>query len=261
MKFYQIDSFTDEVFRGNPAAVCLVGGAWPLDCLMQSIAAENNLSETAFVLDNGEKLAIRWFTPTTEVPLCGHATLAAAHVLFRHEGYSGGELVFDSMNHRLVVREAAGGLLTLDFPVDTICKVDFTPMLDCFNAVPIEAWRGTEEYMLVFENQAQIENMQCDFAKAAAIDQAGIIVTARSTDADTDFVSRYFAPKIGIDEDPVTGSTHTMLMPYWSRVLGKNALNAKQLSKRGGRLFCELDGDVLKISGTAVTYCVGELLL
>ena len=261
MKFYQIDSFTDEIFRGNPAAVCLVGGAWPPVGLMQAIAAENNLSETAFVLDNGESLAIRWLTPTTEVPLCGHATLAAAHVLFRHEGYSGGELVFESMNHRLVVSEGAGGLLTLDFPADTIERVDFTPMLDCFNAAPIETWRGTEEYMLIFESQAQIENMRCDFAKAALIDQSGIIVTAPSADADADFVSRYFAPKIGIDEDPVTGSTHTMLMPYWSGVLGKKTLAAKQLSKRGGRLYCELDGRVVKISGTAVTYCIGELLL
>jgi len=149
----------------------------------------------------------------------------------------------------------------MDFPTDKIRRVVFVPMLDCFNAVPTEVWRGTEEYMLVFDNQAQIEHMRCDFAKAAEIDQSGIIVTARGTTPDVDFVSRYFAPKIGINEDPVTGSTHTLLAPYWANVLGENNLVARQLSQRGGRLFCRIDGDTVKISGKAVTYCIGELLI
>ena len=259
MKFYQVDSFTDELFRGNPAGVCLVGGNWPEDRLMQNIAAENNLSETAFVLEADEGLAIRWFTPTTEVPLCGHATLAAAHVLFAHEGYEGG-IVFKTDNHVLKVAYE-GDLLVLDFPMDNVWRIDGGDVPQCFNFEPKEVWRGTEEYMLIFENEAQVKNAVCDFAKAANIDLSGFIITAAGDGADIDFVSRYFGPKIGINEDPVTGSAHTLLVPYWQKVLGKDEFRAAQLSARGGRLFCRAEGDRVKIGGKAVTYMVGEIVL
>jgi len=260
MKFYQVDSFTDKLFGGNPAAVCLVKGEWPCEGLMQTIAAENNLSETAFVLDNNGKLSIRWFTPKVEVPLCGHATLAAAHVLFNHEGAKGNELVFDSINHALRVF-IEDNMLVLDFPRSHIWQIPLDTHLDCFNYAPREVWRSEDEYLLIFYNQDQIENAVCDLAKAAKIDLSGIIITAKASTPGIDFVSRYFGPKIGIDEDPVTGSAHTLLVPYWQNVMNKSKFDALQLSKRGGRLFCRADEDRVKIGGKAVTFAIGEILL
>jgi len=260
MKLYQVDSFTDQLFRGNPAAVCLVSGDWPAEELMQNIAAENNLSETAFVLDRAGELAIRWFTPTTEVPLCGHATLAAAHVLYAHEGYAG-RLAFKSMQHGVLKVDYEDDLLVLDFPMDRVWQIGADDVPSCFNFAPKEAWRGTEEYMLIFENETQVRDAVCDLAKAADIDLMGFIITAPGDAADLDFVSRYFGPKIGIDEDPVTGSAHTLLVPYWRDVLGKNELNAAQLSARGGKLFCRAEEDRVKIGGKAVTYMVGEIFI
>ena len=262
MKLYQVDSFTDRLFAGNPAAVCLVHGQWPAEELMQNIAAENNLSETAFVLEApGESaLGIRWFTPTTEVPLCGHATLAAAHVLFAHEGYKG-SLTFKSNDHVLKVAYE-GDLLVLDFPMDKIWQIGMDDVPHCFNFTPKEVWRGTGEYMLVFESETQIKNAVCDLTKAANIDLEGFIITAPAdSGSEFDFVSRYFGPKIGINEDPVTGSAHTLLMPYWKDVLGKDNLAAAQISARGGRLYCRVEGDRVKIGGKAVTYMIGEILL
>ena len=260
MKLYQVDSFTDELFRGNPAAVCLVQDSnWPAIELMQNIAAENNLAETAFVLDKGGELAIRWFTPTTEVSLCGHATLAAAHVLFTYEGY-GGILTFKS-NHHVLKVAYEGDMLVLDFPMDKIWQIGADDVPVCFNITPKEVWRGTEEYMLIFESETQVKNAVCDLAKATDIDLDGFIVTAMSDDTNVDFVSRYFAPKIGINEDPVTGSAHTLLVPYWRDILGKNELRAAQLSPRGGKLLCRAEGDRVKIGGKAVTYLIGEILI
>ena len=260
MKIYQVDSFTDELFRGNPAAVCLVQGDWPTEELMQNIAAENNLSETAFVLkkERESALGIRWFTPTTEVPLCGHATLAAAHVLFVHEGYEG-SLTFNSRHHVLKV-SYEGDLLVLDFPMDKVWQIGADDVPQCFNFAPKEVWRGTEEYMLIFENESQVKNAVCDFTKAANIDLSGFIITSAADGNGLDFVSRYFGPKIGIDEDPVTGSAHTLLVPYWRNILGKDELRAAQLSARGGRLFCRAEEDRVKIGGKAVTYMIGEIL-
>jgi len=259
MKFYQIDSFTDTLFSGNPAAVCILKDKWPGETIMQNIAAENNLSETAFVLDVDGRLEIRWFTPTTEVPLCGHATLAAAHVLFEHEGYQGG-LTFHSANYALKVAYE-GELLTLDFPVAKIWKVDFKEQLNCFNAIPNEVWRSEDEYLLIFDSRHDVENAVCNLEKAARIDLLGIIITAQADEDNIDFVSRYFGPKIGIDEDPVTGSAYTLLVPYWSRVMGKENFNAVQLSKRRGKLFCRLADNRVKIGGKAVTYAVGEIFI
>ena len=268
MKIYQVDSFTDTLFSGNPAAVCPLEGEWLSDELMQKIAFENNLSETAFVLKKDEgSWAIRWFTPVDEVELCGHATLAAAHVLFNHEGVSATtKLIFEANKHTLKVAYE-GKLLVLDFPMDKIHQIDFTDELDCFNLKPKEAWRGTEEYILVYDNQAQIKNAICDLKKATLIDLCGFIITAPgASNTDFDFVSRYFSPKYGIDEDPVTGSAHTLLVPYWQKVLGKNEFKAYQMSARGGVLHCRALGDRalgdrVKIGGYATTFFAGEMFI
>jgi len=265
MKIYQIDSFTDELFSGNPAAVCLLDEVWLPEELMQSIAMENNLSETAFVLkSSGGKpfgeYEIRWFTPVAEVGLCGHATLAAAHALFAHENFSEKELVFSSKRGVLTVAYE-NDLLTLNFPRDTVYQIDFEEKLDCFNIKPKEAWRGTDEYILVYENEAQVKDAVCDLEKAARIDLSGFIITAAAERAGVDFVSRYFSPKFGIDEDPVTGSAHTLLVPYWQRVMKKDEFHALQISKRGGKLFCRAENDRIKIGGKAVTFFIGELLI
>ena len=170
------------------------------------------------------------------------------------------EVIFTSKNHVLRAYND-GALLNLDFPADTIYQIPFASHLDCFDTVPLEVWRGTEEYLLVFESHEQVENAVCNLKKATEIDLEGFIITAKAHTPDLDFVSRYFAPKIGIDEDPVTGSAHTLLVPYWSKVTGKTQFNAAQLSKRGGRLICRLDGDRVMIGGKAVTYSVGQLLI
>jgi len=258
MRLYQIDSFTDNLFSGNPAGVCLLDGEWLPEEVMQQIAMEMNLSETAFVRRN--PLEIRWFTPVAEVDLCGHATLAAAHALFAHEHVQEKELVFQS--RRGVLRVSYDdGLLTLDFPRDTIYPVEFTEQLDCFPEKPKAAWRGTEEYLLIFETEEQIERAVCNLEKAAQIDLCGFIITAPSSREGVDFVSRYFSPKYGIDEDPVTGSAHTLLVPYWQGVTGRDTFHAMQISKRGGKLTCRAEGDRIKIGGQAVTFFAGELLL
>ena len=277
MKFYQVSSFTDNVFGGNPAGVCLLNGEWLSDELMQSIAAQINLSETVFVLDKGGELYIRWFTPTVEVDLCGHATLAAAHVLYEYSQTSlcetdssdsqestwlasCGGLVFKSGLYTLPVNYE-DGMLVLDFPMAKIRKLKADEVPLCFNFAPKEFWTGNDEYLLVFENQSQVECAVCDLEKAALIDLSGFIITAKAETPGLDFVSRYFGPKIGINEDPVTGSAHTLLVPYWQKIMGKDKFHAAQLSKRGGQLFCRADGDRVKISGKAVTFLTGEIIL
>jgi len=261
MKFYQIDSFTDKLFSGNPAGVCLLYGEWPSEAAMQNIAMENNLSETAFVLCSGTgNRAIRWFTPVAEVDLCGHATLAAAHALFAHENVREKELAFESRRGILKV-SYEDELLMLDFPLDDIHEITFEEHLDCFQFTPKETWRGTDEYLLVFEDEEQVRNAVCNLEKAAKIDLSGFIITARSNRAGVDFVSRYFSPKFGLNEDPVTGSAHTLLVPYWQGVTGCDSFHAQQISKRGGTLYCKAEGRRVKIGGKAVTYLSGELLL
>ena len=261
MRLYQIDSFTDQLFSGNPAGVCILDDLWLSEELMQRIAMEMNLSETAFVRHGkGDGMEIRWFTPVDEVDLCGHATLAAAHALFRHENVTDKVLTFQSRRGVLKVYDE-GDTLVLDFPRDHIYPIEFTDHLDCFNEKPKEAWRGTEEYLLVFESQEQVERAVCNLEKATQIDLAGFIITAPSDVMGIDFVSRYFSPKYGIDEDPVTGSAHTLLVPYWQEVTGQDTFHARQLSKRGGKLFCKAKGDRVMIGGRAVTFFVGEMLL
>jgi predicted PhzF superfamily epimerase YddE/YHI9 len=266
MKFFQVNSFVDKLYAGNPAGVCLAYGDWPDETFMQRIATAADLSETAFVLAGAEGLGLRWFTPTTEVPLCGHATLAAAHVLFEHEGFANDEIVFKAGKNTLKVAYE-GDLLMMDFPAAKIWQIDFIDAIDCFNYRPKEVWRSEDEYMLVFEDEEQVRGAVCNLEKAAKIDLFGLIVTAPATLPHVEFVSRYFAPKIGIDEDPVTGSAHTLLVPYWRDIMGKDEFRAVQLSKRGGSLFCRAvssagsnETDRVIIGGKAVTAWVGEYI-
>ncbi len=256
-KIYQIDAFTNKVFSGNPAAVCILE-QWIDESLMYNIAAENNLAETAFVVKNEDQYEIRWFTPTIEVDLCGHATLASAFVLFEYYGESGKIDFFSSRSGTLVVGKSEDGQLTLDFPSDNLEEVLQTERLsEAIGKGPLKAFKGSTDYMLVYTNQNEIINIKPDFRALSDVDARGVIVTAPGDNVD--FVSRWFGPNSGIDEDPVTGSAHTTLTPYWSKELGKTTLTARQLSKRGGDLTCEYLGDRVKISGHAVLYLVGEI--
>jgi PhzF family phenazine biosynthesis protein len=255
---YQVDAFTDRLFEGNPAAVCPLAGDWPDASLMQNIAKENNLSETAFYVRRGDGYHIRWFTPTVEVDLCGHATLAAAHVLFNYEGHASDTVSFDSKSGPLGVTRGGDGRLTMDFPTDEIVKVGLTdPLVSCFDAPPVEAYRGKTDFLLIFKSEDEIRGMKFDLGRIAMLDARGVIVSARGRDCD--FVSRFFAPRSGVDEDPVTGSAHTTLTPYWSGVLNKDELSAIQLSARRGYIQCRNRGARTEVSGRAVLYMRGEL--
>lgn len=256
IKIYQIDAFADKIFSGNPAAVCPLN-EWLPDELLQNIAMENNLAETAFYVKEIEGLRIRWFTPTIEVDLCGHATLATAFVLFYHENYSEEKIVFNSRSGPLTITKS-DEVLTLNFPVDTLVEVNSIPELEQGLGVkPLKTFKGKTDYMLVFENEDQIKNMNPDFKLIGTVNTRGIIVTAKGDNVD--FVSRFFGPQSGMDEDPVTGSAHTSLSPYWAKVLNKTEFTALQLSKRLGKLKCKLLGDRVEISGTAKLFLVGTI--
>ena len=256
MKIYQVDAFTDTVFSGNPAAVCPLD-TWLDDKTLQNIAAENNLAETAFFVKTNEGFHIRWFTPKAEVDLCGHATLATAYVLFQEMGYSDNTLSFDSRSRILTVTKNQEWL-TLNFPVDQFHPIELTSeLISCFDSTPTEAYKGLTDYMLVFPHIQDIQTINPDLSKIALLDARGVIVTAKGTD--TDFVSRFFAPAVGVNEDPVTGSAHTTLAPYWSAQLRKTELTARQISERGGYLRCKLINDRVEISGQAALYLTGEI--
>jgi PhzF family phenazine biosynthesis protein len=256
LKIYQLDAFTDKVFGGNPAAVVPLT-EWISDELMQKIALENNLAETAFYVLEEDKYHIRWFTPTVEVDLCGHATLATAYQIFHYENYSNSIIEFTSRSGILKV-EKQGDLLELDFPMDKLTPSE-TPqaLIEALGATPKETIKGLTDYMLVFENEDQIKSFKPDLRKIASVKCRGIMVTAKGDEVD--FVSRFFGPASGVDEDPVTGSAHTTLTPYWAKVLGKTTLSAKQVSSRGGELMCTLVGDRVKIAGKVTPYLMGEI--
>lgn len=257
IKLYQIDAFTEKVFGGNPAAVCVLDD-WLDEITMQNIASENNLSETAFVVKNDAMYDIRWFTPEVEVDLCGHATLASAYVLFNYYGHEADCIEFKSRSSGILPVERDGDLITLNFPADSCDKVAILqPILNAFNIEPSETFKGKTDYLFVYSTQKEIEDLMPDFHTIKSSGVRGVIVTAPGNN--TDFVSRFFGPGVGVDEDPVTGSAHTTLTPYWSSKLNKTILTARQLSKRGGDLKCELDGDRVKITGKAITYMVGEI--
>jgi PhzF family phenazine biosynthesis protein len=258
LNIYQIDAFTDCVFSGNPAAVCILE-TWLGSETMQQIAAENNLAETAFLVKKGDGYEIRWFTPSIEVALCGHATLASAYVLFHYYNVTTNKIIFYSQNRgALSVEKGENGFLTLDFPVDPIVEVQPLDSLnEAIGKAPVRTFKGKTDYLLIYENQWDIEDIKPNFHLLGKANVRGVIVSAKG--GIVDFVSRFFAPGSGIDEDPVTGSAHTTLTPYWSEQLGKTKLSAKQLSKRGGELFCEDLGERIRISGKAVLYLIGEI--
>jgi len=258
IKLYQIDAFASDVFKGNPAAVCVLE-EWLEDSVMQNIAEENNLSETAFVVPKGSDFEIRWFTPLTEVDLCGHATLAAAFVLFHYYGQSQKVHLQSKVSGVLTV-EQEEDFLILDFPIDTVEAVAIPSIVyDAFNFKAKEMYKGKTDYLILFDSQKEIETLVPNFSLIAEMDARGIIVSARGEEVD--FVSRFFCPQVGINEDPVTGSAHTTLIPFWSKRLGKTNLTAQQLSKRGGDLTCEYLGDRVKIKGKGICYLKGEIEL
>ncbi len=258
LKIFQVDAFTDKVFSGNPAAVCPLN-EWLPDDVMQNIAQENNLAETAFYVKDGDRYQIRWFTPTVEVDLCGHATLGSAHVLFQHENYVGDEITFFSPRSGVLKVSKNMDLLTLDFPADIYSKIDWpTDRHAGFNFIPKEAYQGKTDYLLVFDSEDQIKKIVPNYAVISTWKVRGAIVTASGNQVD--FVSRFFAPQSGVNEDPVTGSAHTTLTPYWSKQLGKTELTAIQLSERKGNLRCKNLGNRVQISGHARTYLTGEIV-
>lgn len=256
---YQVDAFSSNVFGGNPAAVCPLE-SWLTDDLMQKIALENNLAETAFfVQETDTRFHIRWFTPTVEVDLCGHATLATAHVLFTELGYGHEVIEFFSRSGILTVQKQ-GDLLELNFPADEIKEVEPLPALnECLGVNILHTYRGKSDYMVVLENETLVLELRPDFRQMATIEARGIIATAKGSKVD--FVSRFFGPQSGIDEDPVTGSAHTTLTPYWAEQLGKTELSAWQISPRKGELWCKLEGDRVKIAGKAVLYLKGQIFV
>jgi len=225
---------------------------------MQQIAAENNLSETAFAVKDGEDFSIRWFTPKVEVKLCGHATLATSHVIFNHTDYNKDEIKFSSISSGILTVKRKEDLLILNFPADTLHEEKAPDgLIEALGAVPKEIYKGRSDYLLVFENQEVIENLKPDFSKLLKVQLRGAIATAQGNDCD--FVSRFFAPAVGVNEDPVTGSAHTSLIPFWSKRLNKTDLLAKQISVRGGVLYCSHLNDRVEIGGKAITYLVGEI--
>lgn len=255
LPLYQVDAFTQRLFGGNPAAVILLD-AWLPDSVLAAIAAENNLAETAFVIPRHGVSPLRWFTPTVEVDLCGHATLAAADVVFRYRFPSLARLVFSTKSGELAVTRD-GALLKMDFPARPGKPVAVTDALvAALGARPRGACMA-RDLLVIFGSESDVRSLRPDFARVAALDAFAVIVSAPGDTVD--FVSRFFAPGAGIPEDPVTGSSHCTLAPYWAARLGKNQLTAKQVSPRGGDLWCEVNGDRVAIAGHVVEYLRGEI--
>jgi len=257
LSIYQIDAFAEKVFEGNPAAVCPLD-KWLDNTVLQRIAEENNLSETAFFVPNDHGFDIRWFTPVEEVDLCGHATLAAAHVLFEHMEHSNSEIRFSSRSGELRVKKAETGLC-MDFPASILDVVPAPPLLlEGLGVEPVEVLAAFD-YVVVLQDQKELSAINPDLSKWLDIDLRGVVVTAPGED--TDFVSRCFFPKLRVNEDPVTGSAHCELAPYWGKKLNLQSLVGKQLSKRTGLVQCELVGDRVRLTGKAADYLVGQITI
>jgi PhzF family phenazine biosynthesis protein len=259
LRLYQVDAFTSRLFGGNPAAVVPLD-EWLADELMLSIAAENNLSETAFFVASGERFALRWFTPETEVQLCGHATLATAHVLFTELGHGGREVHFDTVSGEVsVMRE--DGRLVLDFPRWALTPLEVVPraLTEALAVSPrmVLITASEDNLFAVFDSESQVRALEPDLRRLAALHPAGLVATARGRESDC--VCRYFAPSYGIAEDPGTGSIHCGLVPYWSEKLGKRQIHSRQVSKRGAEFWCELRDSRTLIGGHAVTYLDGGI--
>lgn len=254
---YQIDAFTSEPFKGNPAAVCPLD-EWLPDRTMQEIAAENNVSETAFFLKRATDYALRWFTPTGEVDLCGHATLATAHVIFTYVNPSLQQVTFQTQSGPLQVFKNKD-LLTLHFPSRKGVKVEPPQaLIKGLGKLPIEVYQA-RDYLALFETEDDLLNLNLNMDVLKTLDTFGVIATAKGNEVD--FVSRFFAPRVGIEEDPVTGSAHCTLVPFWKKRLHQTDFIAKQLSARGGTLYCKDLGDTVQIAGEAVTYLKGHIFI
>ena len=257
LAIFQVDAFTNEPFGGNPAAVVPLTD-WLPDETMFKIAAENNLSETAFFVKEGDKYHIRWFTPAVEVDLCGHATLATSHVIFNELKLENEFIKFHSDRSGELGVQKQGERLVLDFPAYPITEIETLPQLVNVEVPPLRSWETQGNMlMMLLRSHEEVRSLKPDMHRLAQLPYDEIIITAKGDDCD--FVSRMFAPRIGIPEDPVTGAIHCSLIPYWAKELGKNELFARQVSKRGGELFCALAGDRVKIGGNAVTYLRGEI--
>jgi len=257
LEIFQVDAFTSKIFGGNPAAICPLK-SWLDAELMQKIALGNNLSETAFFVEKKDFYELRWFTPTFEIDLCGHATLASAFVIFDILGSTEKALRFQTKSGLLTV-EKQDDMLVLDFSARPAEKCE-TPigLVEAVGKQPKEVLKS-RDYLMVYESEDEIRALNPNFAELLKIDAHAVIVTAKGKDCD--FVSRFFAPEVGVFEDPVTGSAHCTLIPYWAEKLGKTELFARQISARGGELFCELKGDRVKIGGNATLYLKGEIYI
>ena len=268
LKIYQADAFSDNVFGGNPAAVVPLAkgvhseNGWLPNQVLQQIAAENNLPETAFIVPTGDDsdFHLRWFTPSNEVRLCGHATLATAHILWNHLGFEKEIIAFDTLSGILKVTKN-GNIYTLDFPADMIeNRKNKTDLIHKILGIkPLDVFKGRDDYMIILSTEAEVKALKPNFSLLNELDARGLIATALGDEVD--FVSRCFFPEVGIEEDPVTGSAHTTMAPYWAEKIGKNTLTALQLSSRGGELTCVLRGNRVDISGSAVTYMIGEIFI
>jgi len=256
---YQADAFTPKVFKGNPAAICPLE-LWLPDEVMQKIAMENNLAETAFVVPYEDAYQIRWFTPTVEVALCGHATLAAAHIFMNHLGFKGDVIRFFSKSGWLAVTAEEDGKLTLDFPADPAQPADIPEgLFEALGLQPSNIFKGKFDYLVEVRNEDEVMALKPDFKALSAIPSRGVLVTAKGTNYD--FVSRCFFPQSGIDEDPVTGSAHCLLTTYWNQKTGKDYFHALQASPRSGEMICRLKGDRVLMTGHAVTVMIGEIYI
>lgn len=260
-KIYQVDAFTDKPFSGNPAGVCILfkpqSESW-----MQAVAAEMNLSETAFLYKQGDIFNLRWFTPTVEVELCGHATLASAHILWESGFLSPQQIAKFQTRSGLLTAERKGQYIELNFPAMPAEPSDIPPGLSlALGVAPDYSGKNKFDYLLELQSEDIVRSMQPDFAKLEKLPVRGIIVTAQATSPEYDFVSRFFAPGAGINEDPVTGSAHCCLGPYWSKKLSKNEFTAYQASKRGGVIRVRVQGKRVYLSGKAVTVFKGEIVV
>lgn len=259
LEIFQVDAFTNKPFGGNPAAVVPLD-AWLPDETMLSIAAENNLAETAFFVRNGEQYDIRWFTPKVEVSLCGHATLASTHVIFSELKLESSGIKFHSHRTGGLGVTKNGERLVLDFPAYPMKEIEPIQMLVEAEVPPLRYWESQGNMLfLLLEDQKAVETLQPDMHNVLQLPYDAMIITSQGDDCD--FASRVFAPRLGIDEDPVTGAVHCSLIPHWAKELGKNKLFARQVSERGGELFCEFAGERVKIGGNAVLYLKGEIYL
>ena len=256
---YQVDAFTSEVFSGNPAAVCIIE-EWLDDNIMQSIASENNLSETAFIVQRDGQFKIRWFTPKIEVDLCGHATLASAFVLFREGLIDNNTVTFESQSGPLTVELLDDGLLSMNFPSRRPIACKKPEVLEDALGTNVVATLASRDLLVILENEEKVSKLSPDLEVLSRIKEyMAVIVSAKGNKVD--FISRFFAPNAGVPEDPVTGSSHCTLIPYWSEQLNKDKLHALQLSPRGGELFCENMGERVVIKGKAVMYMKGEIYI